>query len=459
VKFTPLELFGHTLSQINPLRGLTMARVVQELEAGERGDYAMLQWLYRFIEKRDAVLRGAKRRTLASVKKLEWDVKIPGELKGADLARAEKQKAKLLEDYNRISNLKRSLGELALCEFRGFAHLEKIEGADGNVIELRHVPQWHWCRDGLYGEWQFNADASRGGIKGDPIDRSRFIIREIDDPINEIAVICFTRKGLSQKDFDGFIARFGIPFVFWIMSEQMAAAVANDTAKLAEFQTLMRGIGSDGEGILPGGALETLEGGGGPGPFVEHLDYQDKQIVMAATSGLLTMLTESTGMNSGQADSHSDTFDDLAQALAAEISEVMQDQFDRPVLAKHFPGEEPLCYFELAAKDEQDVATVVNDAKELEAAGWEMDTGELSEKSGYKLTRIAPEIRSQRSGVRGQGQPPVTNRASTPRGASLTDREKSFLKGGADELAGLLADAVAENLNSQNSKFKEGEDE
>lgn len=447
VKFTPLEVFGHTLSQINPLRGLTMSRVVSELEAGERGDYAMLQWLYRFVEKRDAVLRGAKRRTLAAVKKLDWDVKIPGELKDEKLARAEKQKAKLLEEYNKVSNLKRALGEMALCEFRGFTHLEKIEDTAGSVIELRHVPQWHWCRDGLYGEWEFNEDASRGGTRGDAIDASRFIIREIDDPINEIAVICFCRKGLSQKDFDGFIARFGIPFVFWIMSEQMANAVAQDPQMLREFQSLMRNIGSDGEGILPGGSLETLEGGGGPGPFVEHLDYQDKQIVMAATSGLLTMLTESTGMNSGQADSHSDTFDDLAQALAGEISEEMQEQFDKPVLAKFFPGEEVLCYFELAAKDEQDVATIVSDAAELEAAGWEMDTGELSEKSGYKLTRIAPEMRGG-SGKDAAGEVKVFNRAKTPRNAPLSESERSFLRGGADELAEMLASAVVKEVPS-----------
>lgn len=416
-----------------------MARVVSELESGERGDYAMLQWLYRYIEKRDAVLRGAKRRLLSSVKKLDWDVKIPAELEGELLKKAELQKEKLLEEYNKISNLKNSLGELALCEFRGFAHLEKIEDENGEIIELRHVPQWHWCRDGLYGEWKFNPDASRGGIQGEPIDPRRFIIREIDDPINEIALICFCRKGLSQKDFDGYIARFGIPFIFWIMSEQMAAAVANDSSKLAEFQTLMRGIGSDGEGILPGGSLETLASSGdAESPFLAHLDYQDKQIVMAATSGLLTMLTESTGMNSGQADSHSDTFDDIAQALAADISETMQEQFDKPLLAKHFPGEDVLCYFELAAKDVQDVATIVDDAVTLNTAGYEMDLEELKEKTGYKLTRKNPE--GERVPMPGQ-----LNRAK-PRAkaadAPLSESERKFLRGGSEELAALLADSL-----------------
>ncbi len=425
-----------------------MARVVSELEAGERGDYASLQWLYRFIEKRDAVLRGAKRRLLSSVMKLDWDVKIPGELEGDKLKKAELQQAKLLEHYNKVSNLKKALSELALCEFRGFAHLEKIEDATGEIIELRHVPQWHWCRDGLYGEWKFNPDASRGGIQGDPIDTRRFIIREIDDPINEIAVICFCRKGLSQKDFDGFIARFGIPFIFWIMSEQMAAAVANDTAKLAEFQNLMRGIGSDGEGILPGGTLETLSpGNAGENPFLSHLDYQDKQIVMAATSGLLTMLTESTGMNSGQANSHSDTFDDIAQALAADISETMQEQFDKPQLEKFFPGEDALCYFELAAKDVQDVATIVEDAVTLNDAGFEMDLEELKEKTGYKLTRKNSE--GQRA-----TQPGQMNRAKPkPKAADapLSEPERKFLQSGSEELAVLLAESLLDDTKEKQS--------
>ena len=76
MKLVATSLSDSQLSYNNPLRGLTMSRVVQELEMGQRGDLSMLQWLYHFIEKRDATLRGAKRRILSALTKLDWKIKV-----------------------------------------------------------------------------------------------------------------------------------------------------------------------------------------------------------------------------------------------------------------------------------------------------------------------------------------------------------------------------------------------
>jgi hypothetical protein len=59
----------------NPLRRLTMSRLVSYLEEGERGAYADLQWLFRFVEKRDATLRGGKRSLLSALTEMDWDIK------------------------------------------------------------------------------------------------------------------------------------------------------------------------------------------------------------------------------------------------------------------------------------------------------------------------------------------------------------------------------------------------
>ena len=394
MKLVATSLSDSQLSYQNPLRGLTMQRVVGELEAGQRGELGNLQWLYHFIEKRDATLRGAKRRILSALGKLDWDIKVQAGLTGTDAAAAEKQRAALKAEYEGIKGFRAALKHLALAEFRGYAHVEKHFAPDGRIVKLNPVPQWHWCKNGFYGDWIFQEDALRGGIQGVPIDAGRFLIRAIEDPIDEIALIAFTRKGLSSKDFDAYIARYGIPFVFWILSESMAQALANDPAKMAEWMQIMRGIGSDGEGILPGGTLETLATGGGgkdQNPFLQHLGHQDEQIVMAATSGKLTMLNDATGLGSGNAQAHQDTFDDIAQALALEISEVFQEQFDAPALERIFPGQRALVYFELAAKDAEDVGQLVTNVKTLSDAGWQADAAELCEKTGYKLTpKAAP---------------------------------------------------------------------
>ena len=417
MNFNPAIVKDSWLSATNPLRGLNMSRVVCELEAGQRGEYAQLQWLYHFIEKRDATLRGAKRRILAALTKLDWDIKIQSDLDDSLKAMAENQRIKLKAEYKGTAGLRTAFKAMALSEFRGYCHIEKHFNPDGSISKLMPVPQWHWCKKGYYGEWLYQADASAGGISGDAVVATNFLIREVEDPINEIALIATTRKGLSTKDFDSYIARYGIPFVYWILSDQMAAALASDPAKMSEWMGIMRGIGADGEGIIPGGTLQTLESGGGgkdQNPFLQHISYQDEQIVMAATSGKLTMLNEATGLGSGNADAHQDTFDDLALALALEISELFHEQFDVPVLARLFPDQEPLVYFELAAKDAEDVSALVTNAKALSDAGWQMDQAELSEKTGYKLavkTQNAPGVLAV-----GDNKPPVPysrNRAAT----------------------------------------------
>lgn len=454
--FPAMKLLTHSLtdqmlSQHNPLRGLTMARVVSELEAGQRGEYSNLQWLYHFIEKRDATLRGAKRRIVSSLMKLDWDIKIQSNLADSLKAAAEKQQAGLKASYAKMRGMRAALHHFASSEFRGFCHIEKNYGASGEILELVPVPQWHWCRKGFYGDWLFQENALSGGITGEEIDTKNFLIREIEDPIDEIALIAFVRKSLSSKDFDSFIARYGIPFVFWILNDQMAASLANDPSKLNEWMGVMRGIGADGEGIIPGGTLETLEGGGGgkdQNPFLQHLSYQDEQIVMAATSGKLTMLNDATGLGSGNADAQSDTFDDSATALANEISELIHEQLDIAELARLFPGQEPLVYFSLAAKDVEDVTALVVNVKSLSDAGWEIDGAELSEKTGYKLAAKNPESRTKISEKEIKSAEPkavLKNRDT----AVLTEDERRFLRGGVDDLAALLAAAVEEEVEEQ----------
>ncbi|MCA1660116.1 MAG: DUF935 domain-containing protein, partial [Verrucomicrobiaceae bacterium] len=131
----------------------------------------------------------------------------------------------------------------------------------------------------------------------------------------------------------------------------------------------------------------SATGSGGAGVFSERLKYLDEQIVLAGTSGKLTVLTESgSGTLAGGA--QKEIFDDIAQAIADQISGVMQAQFDKPLLARLYPGEPALAYFEFAAVDKEQTRKVLGDAKTASEAGYRMDDDELSEKSGYKLTFV-----------------------------------------------------------------------
>jgi len=423
-------------SQYNPLRGLTLQRAVSLLEAGERGEYADLQWTYRFVEKRDATLRALLMRRISAIKALDWDIKTVD-----DSAPAQAQAKILRGAYEQIGNLKAALAFLAVAEFRGFAHLEKRYLGDkpsGPIIALEPVPQWHWVRPDPFGPWLYNAEAASTN-RGEEIDSEHFLVREVERPINEIGLICFLRKNLSQKDWDGFVETYGIPPLFVEMPPN------TPQGKEAEYQAMADAVVGDLRGTLPNGSkIHTADAGArGTNPFRDHLNYQDEQLVLAGTSGKLTMLNGPTGLGSGQSDAHADTFGELAEAEAAEISELLQCQIDRTVLGLA-EGEKALAYFQLAAKEQEDVSRVLDDAVKATQAGLVVDAAQLSEKTGYTLTTkpapVAPSFMPQ-------AQPAFTaNRSAGARPAEL-----AVLKSAA---RAQIASALARQLEPVRAKLQ-----
>lgn len=385
--FKILELVDKWRSQHNPLRGLTISYAARLLEDGERGAYADLQWLYRTIEKRFAPLKATKGRLRSSVLKLDWNIKVPEELPAGDEALAEAQRLKLREEYDRIKNFRAALKHVISSEFRGYAHLEKFWERDEHgvwhVTGLNPVPQWHWCRDGILGEWQFNQDSQSGRWQGESVHLENFIVREVEDPIDEIGLICFIRANLAEKDWAAFIEKFGIAAIFLIEPQFGENDPAADT-----FREIAEKIVSDAAGSLPFGTdVKTIEPKGqATDAFEKYLTHQEEQTVLAATHSKLTMLAESgSGTLAGGA--HQDTFDDLAESLAMDISETFQTDFDQQVLNRFFPNQPHYAYFEIAKEDQQDAKDVVAVAKGAKDAGLEIDPEELSEKSGYTFTK------------------------------------------------------------------------
>ena len=73
---------------------------------------------------------------------------------------AQEQAALLRGVYDGIENFRDALAFLFTGFFRGYAHVEKHFG-DGGVIErLEPVEQWFWVRDGMFGDWEYQAGAS-----------------------------------------------------------------------------------------------------------------------------------------------------------------------------------------------------------------------------------------------------------------------------------------------------------
>src|SRR5579871_4782316 len=157
-----LQTSANWRAQYNPLRALSLPLLVALLEQGERGNYARLQWLYRFLEKRNPTLRAVLQRRQSSLTKLDWNVATAPGAGGDPRTLAVRQAAVLRAAYARIENLREAVAFLALAEFRGYAHLERHFDRAGHTVRLEPVPQWFWARLGPEAPWQYNATARPG---------------------------------------------------------------------------------------------------------------------------------------------------------------------------------------------------------------------------------------------------------------------------------------------------------
>jgi len=261
----------------------------------------------------------------------------------------------------------------------------------GIARRLAPVDQWFWCRRGIYGPWTYNRNSTIGQVTGEDVDEMRFVCREVERPVNRVALIAFVRKALSQKDWDGFIEAYGIPAVFIIMPPDVPEEKADEY-----LETASQVVG-DARGALPNGSdIKTVDNGArGVNPFRDHLKYQDEQLVLRGTGGKLTMLAES-GSGTLAGDAHSETFAAIARSEAKEISETLRLCIDKEILARVTPGEDAYAYFELSANEETEPAQLVKDIAQLENAGLETDVKWIAEKTGYPVTRRTVQAASVR---------------------------------------------------------------
>ncbi len=378
----------------NPLRGLAISRVVSLLEAGERGEFADLQWTYRLVERRFPVLRALVARRAAALQKLDWDIRVNSEVPKGMEKLAEEQQLALREAYERIENLREGIKALAKAEFRGFAHLQKHRTPAGDVRELHWLPQWNWVREGQFGDWVWNPDArstsfdslpSENRLGGEQLPREDFVYRECEAPINEIGIIAFVNSAMARKDWAAFVEIFGLPGSVVILPPNVPPD------KEGEYEDAATAVAEGASGALPAGADVKFPSGSvrGNAPFREFLEWEEKDVVLAGTGGKLTMLTESgSGTLAGGA--HQDTFDTIAAGEADEISECLQRDLDVQILEAAFPGRPRLAYFELAAETDRDAGKTVEAVVKLAGAGYRATAEEVSEKTGLEVTDATP---------------------------------------------------------------------
>jgi len=386
-----LDSWNNFRDSNNPLRGLSMPRAVSLMEAAQRGQMADLQWLYAAetgIEATDPDLMAIIERTTAGIATLDWQViEADDRAVGFDKALAEDQAAFLRESYSQCDNFEDAIEHLVMGRFRGFAHLQPWLSPDWSIEHLEPLPQWNMVRNGTRDEWAWNPRAQQSVYSAlqDKLTPDDYIVLNNKRPVNRIALIKYVRATTAEKDWDAYVEIYGIPGVFIIQPQSVPAGKEEEYADMAEKAA------AAASGTLPfGSQVETLSEARSVQPFQTRLEWLQKQLVLAGTGGLLTMLTESgSGTLAGGA--HSSTWDLIIRRMADIVTRPLNRQYEKRALNARFPSRPHLAKIVLRAEQEKNATASVENISKLSAAGYQVDTEQVERETGYKVT-LKPDV-------------------------------------------------------------------
>jgi hypothetical protein len=428
----------------NPLRSLTMPVAVRWLDDARRGIFADLQWAYESgIEPANPDIVCIRERDEAALRDCEWTIKtIDEDTHSFDATLADEQAAFLRELYENIANLDEAIVHCGSYRFRGFAHVNPWSRQDdpAYIEKLHPIDQWNVTRDGYAGPWKWNPEARQVSFASLPaanlLDPAEYILLETRRPVNRIALITHVRATTAEKDWDAYVEIYGIPGVFVIMPE------GTPEDKVGEYLELAAAAAEQASGALPGGSqVVTTQEARSTQPFQPRLEWLQKQVVLAGTGGLLTVLAESgSGTLAGSV--HEGAFRQIARGVSRKIATAFRAGIDRPRLALKFPDRPVQAYFDLQAPEYRDVDKAVTNIGALAANGYRMPAAAVTELTGYEVEDFGPPQSAP-------GQPAsLQARASGRAGADLADaadevpalaRVRHILAG----LADLAADPTA----------------
>lgn len=373
----------------NPLYGLSPRRVTEMMSGITEGRMASMMWTLAApnsgIEAVDATLHALIERRLSALDDIEWKVlSISPETRGFDQVLAQEQEAALREAYESLDDVYAVVSALGMATFRGVGLLYIERAADRSIRGLHQVDPWNLARRGMRGSWVLNQDAQ--DVSGLQISDEwllpdeDILVRTCDRSIAPIALYCYIRHALTDRDWDKFLELFGI--ANGVVTAPPNASQEDIDALAGTAEELSQGAAA----AIPNGATWTPnDKGASIPPFEARCEYLQKLLVLAGTGGMLTMLNDATGMGSGQSDAHSATFAALARREARQISGLMQRRIDADILGRLFPGRPRLAYWDLAPADGVEVGTIVDHATKLASAGVRIKTSALSELTGYDL--------------------------------------------------------------------------
>ena len=373
----------------NPLRGMDARAVEQILDISRNGCISRLQLIYKILEQSDPTVSTIMKRRTSALVGCDWEIrKRYNASKSDELNRiADEQVAFLNEQFGHAEDdgsLIEALKTLESAVFRGLAVVKPIF-SDRGLVRFDCYDSWNFCVDPANHDVYWNPEAKdmlgfQKNLKR--ITGTGAIISLEEAPVDGIALPIYIRSAYGEEAWAKLIARRGLPNVLII-----APPIAND--KISEFTAAARKVADGGNGALPNGSQVVTEktDPGNSQAFELFLDHQQKQIMLVGTGGILGSLAEATGLGSGVADAHENTWREIVKADAFKISNLINRYVANVLLEAAFPGQEKLAFFSIDTATPKSATEILDCAVKASQAGLAIDPVQLSEMTGFKISK------------------------------------------------------------------------
>ena len=390
--FKPIPFDSDNLKMLlsmNPLRGLNSRDVEQILDFSNNGCISRLELIYRMLEKSNIDVATIIKRRQSALIGCDWEIRKRDNASqnAENEALADEQVAMLNENFARAEDsgtLIEAIQTLGTAIFRGIAVVEPIFSDDGLERFVSYEP-WNFCIDPTTKDVYWNPKAVdildfQKRLK--KVTGTKCIVSLEEAPVDGLVLPIYIRSDFGEEQWAKLIARRGLPNCYII-----APPLANE--KINEFAIAAKKVADGGNGALPNGSEVHTERTDPQNSqaFQMFLEHQQKQIILAGTGGILGSLAEATGLGSGVADAHQDTWKEIIKADAFKISNLINRKVGHILLDKYFPNKPKLAFFNIDTATPKTATEVLDCAVKANQAGFEIDAVQLSEMTGFKLTK------------------------------------------------------------------------
>ena len=383
---TPYDAARWKQSRFNMLAGLHAGSLTQLRNAFDAGYLRGLSILGEQIADADDTAGTVMEKRISQVCRRPWDVLIGEDVPDEQRAQALLHQAELksffsnlrtrnavqLNDHGSLRALLRQM--MGAVFYRYAAHEIAWDFSAGTArATLWHVPLAFM--EDTTGELRFAG--ATGTTPGLSLDSVNWLFAVHHRALIKSLSVLYLIKKLSLSDWINFCEKFGTPGLHMETTATPGSKEWNDAVTaLASFARDWSAVTSQGQKIH----LIQAAAGAGEGPFAPLVDLANRAMARVVLgSDLATMSRE----NGAGASLQGEDTDELISADCEWISEVLNEQLSRRVIAWKFgEGVEPLAFFKLSGPQRQDTEMEMKVDDHVKKHGVVLSVDDVAERYG-----------------------------------------------------------------------------